>query len=249
MKIVKYKKGAKGLYKVLLDDGRDLSLYEDVILKFDLLLKREILESEMESIRAFNLECDVYYVALNNIKARVKSRRDLCLYLQKCEYPQDLIDKAISKLVKQGYLDDRLYAKSYINNLIVTTNKGPLRIEKDLIDKGVDASIIGEELVVFDDELQDGRIKKLIEKGLKLNRTRGGSILKQKIVNDIKLLGYDSLAISRNIVNYSFSNDKDIAEREYEKLKRRLSRKYSGEELKRKIREKLYQKGLSYEEE
>jgi len=65
----------------------------------------------------------------------------------------------------------------------------------------------------------------------------------------IKLLGYDSLAISRNIVNYSFSNDKDIAEREYEKLKRRLSRKYSGEELKRKIREKLYQKGLSYEEE
>ena len=33
MKIIKYKKGAKGLYKVDLEDGTVLSLYEEVILK------------------------------------------------------------------------------------------------------------------------------------------------------------------------------------------------------------------------
>ena len=42
MKIIKYRKGAKGLYKVELDDSRVLSLYEEVILKFELLLKKEI---------------------------------------------------------------------------------------------------------------------------------------------------------------------------------------------------------------
>ena len=40
MKIIKYKKGTKGLYKVELEDGRVLSLYEDVILKFELLLNK-----------------------------------------------------------------------------------------------------------------------------------------------------------------------------------------------------------------
>ena len=54
MRIIKYKKGSKGLYKVELDDGRVLSLYEDVILKFDLLLKKEIMDSDLDSINKYN---------------------------------------------------------------------------------------------------------------------------------------------------------------------------------------------------
>lgn len=50
-------------------------------------------------------------------------------------------------------------------------------------------------------------------------------------------------------MNYSFENDEFIAKKEYDKLFKRLSRKYSGSELKNKIREKLFQKGLQYEEE
>ena len=61
MKIIKYKKGSRGLYKVELEDGRSLSLYEEVILKFNLLLKKEVLESELDEIEKFNLECDVNY--------------------------------------------------------------------------------------------------------------------------------------------------------------------------------------------
>ena len=56
MKIIKYKKGSKGLYKVELDDGRSLALYEDVILKFNLLLTKEVLESELDDIEKYNLE-------------------------------------------------------------------------------------------------------------------------------------------------------------------------------------------------
>ena len=49
--------------------------------------------------------------------------------------------------------------------------------------------------------------------------------------------------------NYNFNDTSDIAKREYEKLYTRLSRKYSGKELEYKIKEKLYQKGLSYEKD
>lgn len=249
MKIVKYRKGTKGIYKVELDNGRVLSLYEDVILKFELLLKKEILESDLDNINNYNMECDVYYVALNNIKARFKSIHDLSVFLGKKEYPEEMISMAIDKLVKQGYLNDRSFARSYINNQIITTSKGPLKIERELLDKRVDIGVIKEEMSVFDDKTQAEKIVKLINKFLKSNRTRGGVILKQKIYNDLKNLGYDGTIINRIIDTYSFENDIDIAKREYEKLYRRLSRKYSGVELKRKIKEKLYQKGLSYEEE
>lgn len=135
MKIVKYKKGARGIYKVELDDGKSLALYEDVILKYNLLLKKEILEKDLDEIYNYNLECDVYYVALNNIKARFKSIYDLEEVLKKKEYPEELIEKAIVKLINQGYLNDRCFAKSYINNQMITTNKGPYKIERELLEK------------------------------------------------------------------------------------------------------------------
>lgn len=245
MRIIKYKKGSKGLYKVELDDGRVLSLYEDVILKFDLLLKKEIMDSDLDSINKYNLECDVYYVALNNIKSRFKSEFELRNILKKKEYPDEYIELAITKLIKQGYLNDRLFARSYINNQMLTTSRGPLRIQRDLLDKKIDDNVINEELSVFSEEEQMMKIKKIISKKLQSNHSRGGYVLKQKIVNDVKLLGYDSLVISRVISEFDFSsNDEDIAKKEYNKLYKRLSHRYSGDELERKIREKLYQKGL-----
>lgn len=247
LKIIKYKKGAKGLYKVELDNGKVLSLYEDVILKFELLLKKEIHECELKSINDYNLECDVYYVALNNIRARFKSTHDLKEFLRRREYPGELIDKAVDKLLNQGYLNDRSYARSYINNQIITTSKGPLKLEKELLDKKIEIGIIKEEMEIFDIDCQIEKINKIISRGLKSNRTRGGIILKQKIYNDLKILGYDGSVINRVIDDYSFENDQSIAKKEYEKLYRRLSRKYSGSELENKIREKLYQKGLKYE--
>ena len=245
MRIIKYKKGSKGLYKVELDDGRVLSLYEDVILKFDLLLKKEIMDSDLDSINKYNLECDVYYVALNNIKSRFKSEFELRNILKKKEYPDEYIELAINKLIKQGYLNDRLFARSYINNQMLTTSRGPLRIQRDLLDKKIDYNVVNEELSVFSEEEQMMKIKKIISKKLQSNHSRGGYVLKQKVVNDVKLLGYDSLVISRVISEFDFySNDEDIAKKEYNKLYKRLSHRYSGDELERKIREKLYQKGL-----
>lgn len=248
IKIIKYKKGARGKYKVFLDNNMELSLYEEVILKYNLLLTKEIDENSLIEIDKTNQEYDVYYVALNSISSRYKSIYDLRMFLLKKEYPEELIDKAIDKLIKQGYLNDRMFTKSYINNKMITSNSGPFKIEKELLEKKIDLDIIKEELEIFTEEEQISRIKKLIEKGIKTNHNRGGVVLKQKIYNDLKLFGYDISLINRVISDYIFENDESIAKKEYEKLYRKYSRKYDGYELKQKIREKMYQKGLSYEE-
>ena len=120
---------------------------------------------------------------------------------------------------------------------------------KELADKKIDSDIINEEIELFTVEEQTERIKKLINKGIKTNHNRGGVVLKQKIYNDLKLAGYDINLINSIICEYSFENDSVIAKKEYEKLYRKYSRKYSGSELERIIKEKLYQKGLKYEKE
>lgn len=249
MKILKYKKNRQGKYVVYLDDGRELILYEEVILKFNLLLTKEVEEHQLEEINNVNFEYDVYYVALKSIQSRFKSTSDLISFLKNKEYPMDLIDKAVEKLTKQGYLNDRSFAKSYINSQMNTTSHGPNRIIGDLLNKKIDSDIVYEEICVFSEDIQEEKIRKIIDKGIKSNRTRGGVILKNKIVDDLKNNGYEFSIISRVISEFDFSNDKDLAKKEYDKLYKKYSNKYSGYELKSKIREKMFLKGLIYEEE
>lgn len=249
LKILKYKKCSNGQYKVELDNGVVLHLYEEAILKYQLLLLKEIDDDLMIQIDQYNQECDVYYVALKKLKSRFLSVDDLKKFLIRKEYPMNYVEKSIDKLLKQGYLNDRVYARSYIHDQMITTSKGPYRLEKELLDKKIDSSIIQEEILSFSEEEQVERIHKIIERGIKSNHTRGGLILKQKIFQDLKGLGYDVSMISRELSHYSFSVDSLIAEREYQKLYRKYSRKYQGEKLDLKIREKLFQKGLRYPSE
>ena len=245
MKITKYKKSTNGRYIVSLEDDSKLSLYEETILEFNLLLTKNI--DDIEEITNFNMQYEAYYLALKSINSRFKSEDEVRKMLKNKEYNSEIIEFVIDKLVKQGYLNDQLLAKLYINNQIVTTSRGPLRIKKDLLDKGVSNSIIDEELIEFNEDLQLEKIDKFINKSIKSNHSRGGVILKSKIFNDLKTLGYDSSIINKIINDYDYSDNKDLYKKEYDKLYRKLSKKYEGKELEYKINERLYQKGLYYE--
>ena len=48
MNILKYKKKKNGQYELMLESGEELSLYEDVILNFDLLLKKAINDKDRD---------------------------------------------------------------------------------------------------------------------------------------------------------------------------------------------------------
>ena len=245
MKITKYKKSTNGRYIVSLEDDSKLSLYEETILEFNLLLTKNI--DDIEEITNFNMQYEAYYLALKSINSRFKSEDEVRKMLKNKEYNSEIIEFVIDKLVKQGYLNDQLFAKLYINNQIVTTSRGPLRIKKDLLDKGVSNSIIDEELVEFNEDIQLEKIDKFINKSIKSNHSRGGVILKSKIFNDLKTLGYDSSVINKIINDYDYSDNKDLYKKEYDKLYRKLSKKYEGKELEYKVNERLYQKGLYYE--
>ena len=248
MKILKYKKKRNGQYEIQLDSGKDLCLYEEVILNFSLLLKKNIDEEELDEILLSNQEYDVYYVALKSLKNRFKSVKELRISLLKKEYPVESVESAIHKLLSQGYLDDRSFAKAYINTQMITTSKGPKKIEEELLEKGVSRDIIVDELAIFTKDEQIIKIEKIANRLVRSNRSRGGIVLRKKIIQDLHNMGYSGSIVEDVLSSIDFGDTKDIAKNETEKLYQRLSRKYSGKELEFKIKEKLYQKGLYYED-
>ena len=236
------------MYKVLFDNGMEFQFYEDVILEHQLLMKKEITEKDLQSIQEANLAYDVYYQALKSLKSRFKSVYEMKLWLLKKEYPEDLINQAIQKLKKQGYLNDELYAKSYLNEQLVTTSNGPYKIRRGLLEKKISEDIIDEVLENYGEEEQRSKINKIIEKKMKANHNKGGVVLRQKISLDLKNMGYEISLINEGLSKFDFSQDASIVKKEYEKLYRKYSKKYQGVELETMIKKKLYEKGLTLEE-
>ena len=118
----------------------------------------------------------------------------------KKDYPVEMIEKALDKLINQGYLNDRSFAKSYINNQMITTNKGPYKIRRELSEHRVDLSIVDEELVIFDCDTQIEKINKVASRLYKSNRSRGGAVLRKKIMSDLKDAMKEKDEIKKNTV-------------------------------------------------
>lgn len=82
MKIEKYSKGSSNKYKVTID-GEDYTLYDDVIIKFGLLLKKEINSKDLDNIVKYNDELDSYYLSIKYITKKLRSEKEIYEYLKK----------------------------------------------------------------------------------------------------------------------------------------------------------------------
>ena len=247
MKINKINKKKNGMYTVTLEDNNKITVHEDLILKYDLLIKKEIDDSLKEEILEENKIYEVYEISVNYINKRLRSIKELSNYLSKKEYSEDIISNVIELLINQGYLDDKRYATSYVNDRINLSVDGPNKTRKYLEDNNIDSSIIEEAMLNYSSDLEEDRIEKLVNKQIKLNKNKGSNLLKRKIQMYLLNLGYDYDKINKSLNSKNLSNP-DLYKKEYDKLYRELSKKYSGKELEYRLKQKLYQKGFTNED-
>ena len=243
MKIEKFKKLKSGMYELQLENYDKLFTYEEVILEYELLLKKEITNSLMNKIIEKNHYYDCYYKALNIIKRSSKTRYELYIKL-KNDFTEEIVNKVLDSLEKQNYINDKVYASSYLNLEINTTYHGPYRVRRDMENKGIDDAIIDEIMISYTDEIQEEKLKKIINKKVNSNRNKSNSFLLRKLKNELKMDGFNSSIIDNVLSNVKMEDDSVIREKEYQKLKKKLEKKYNGSELEYKIKEKMIQKGF-----
>ena len=232
-----------GLYKLRLENGLDILVHEDLILKKELLLTREIDEDDVKNIDKLNNNYNAYDLAVKYISTKFRSCLEVHEYLEKKEVEKDIIHEVIEKLKQQKYLDDFVFAKAFVNDRIKFSNNGPYKIKKELDERGVSNSIIEDVLGIFDFSLEKEKLDKLVPKYVKTIRNKSYSMMKNKVCDYFTTLGYSKSLVIDILGNIDY-DDSLAREKEYDKLLKKYSKKYSGSELEYKIKQSLYKNGF-----
>lgn len=204
MKIEKYEYTKNNNYNIYLSSGEVLTLEERVITKNELLLLKEI-DTKLYNKLIYE---DKVYKAVNAsikyISVRLRSKKEIRDYLLKKEYSKDVIEEAIIKLEKEGFLNDDIFSKAYIKDKLNFTTMGDYKIKLSLANLGIDSMIIEKNISEIDEELLNNKIKKIIEKEIKKNKKYTGQVLRNKIYNHLIVQGYSKDKVLNVINNYNF---------------------------------------------
>jgi len=84
--------------------------------------------------------------ALNLIKYRARSEKELSVRLKEKGFDDEVIGKVVEKCKKNGLIDDKLFAYLYAYDKLTLDKKGPLFIQHELKRLGVEESLIFESL-------------------------------------------------------------------------------------------------------
>lgn len=245
MKIEKFKKDKSNTYKVFFENDLEVILYDDVIIKYNLLVNKEIDKKKVEEIINYNTFLDGYYKSIKLINKKLRTELEIKNYLKKLNINDNNIEKLIKLLYKDGYLNKDMYLKSYINDQYNLTNNGPIKIKKQLINLGLDEFDIDNYLNKYN---WNERIDNIVLKKYKQNKKLSNYSFKNKVLNDIMNLGYEKYAIIEVLDNLSLKDDSEQLKKEMELIKRKYGKKYKDKELEFRVINYLYKKGFQIEE-
>jgi len=204
MKIEKYELTKKNKYNVFLSNGEVITLDERVITENELLLKKEIDIALYNKVTRESRIYELVDIAIKYISVRLRSIKETKDYLNKKEEDKELIEVAVTKLIKLGYLDDNRFAKAFIKDKMNFTSMGDYKIRMELQNLGVAYEIIEENISQIDETALEEKIKKQIEKDLRTNKKYSGPALKNKIYNHLVSAGFSKEKALAILNTYNF---------------------------------------------
>ena len=245
MKINKIKKMGGNKYKIYIDDDVFYT-YDDVIIDNNLLYKKVIDKELYNKIFYETNFYDVYYKVVKYIMKKRRSEKEIVIYLNKFDIVEFDKNKIINKLKSINLIYDKEYCKAYINDKLYISKEGINKIKNDLIKQNIDINIIENELKNIDVIFVNEKLKKIILKKINSNNKYSNQYLRQKIINEMTNMGYDKEVIIE-IFDNNLKDDTTILKNEFNKTYDKLKIKYSGFDLKNKVRQKLLLKGFTLE--
>lgn len=248
MKIKKYKKIGPSKYSIELENKETLILYEETIIKYNLLYKKEIEIDKLNEMLEFNDFSKAYDECVKFICKRLHCKSEVIEFLHKNSYNQYIIDSVIDRLENNNMINEDNYVKAYINDKLYLSKDGPYKIERDLIDLGLDINIVNSNISLIDNEVVNNKIKRYIEKRKKSNSKYSENMMNNKIRQELLNLGFDLESIDIYLNDSNENNDDFLIKKDYEKILNKYSKKYKDKELIQKVKSYLYSKGYKIDD-
>ena len=110
------------------------------------------------------MQCFDY--ALKYIYRFPKTEKELRIQLYTKGHNTKDIDRTITELKKKNYVNDKMFAESYIRSEVVNKGKPAIRVIQKLQQKGVPQDIVRDVLKEYEEDMNEGihdKIKKEIQ--------------------------------------------------------------------------------------
>lgn len=248
---ISQQKKDKERYNIFLDEVYEFSVHESNLVKFGLTKgmqldswEKENLLYEEEIQRAVNR-------SLHFLGFRMRSEHEVKEKLLQAEFGESVIQEAIIKLKKLGFLDDHAFSEALLRTQKNSSGKGPNAIKHEMTNKGIDPSVQETVLEEYDPQEQLATATKLVEKAARKHASIAPAQLKQRIQNALQRKGFSFEIIKEAVDAVEFEPDEDewtaITETTGEKAWRRVSIKYKGYDRKRRVKQAMYQKGIPFD--
>lgn len=258
IKIVKIttQKNNKERFNIFVDCGNGeeygFSVDQDVLIEYQLKKGKIIEEEEIEEMLHMDDMKKAYNLALNYLSYRMRSEKEVRVYLLSKEYPEDIINTVLQKLKNNRYINDLEFAKSFVRSRMANATKGPLFIRQELLQKGVSEPYIQEGLKEFPEEKQLEIAIKFAQKNAKQKKTLSDYQIKQKIGQALSAKGFSQQITQNALAELVMTRDEEeqmtAIKKQGEKAFKKYSQKFEGWELKQKVKQYLYQRGFRSED-
>lgn len=145
-----------GRYSVYVDGKYEFSLSENSLLESGVAKDQELDTAQLRELKKLSADDKLYGRVLDYLALRPRSVWEVETYLRRKKAPEELADKIIGKLSRLKLVDDREFARKWVDDrrLLKPTSKRKLRLE--LRAKRVCGEIITE--VLEDDTATDREI-------------------------------------------------------------------------------------------
>jgi len=238
-------------YNIYLNDTYAFAVDESTLIKFGLTKGKVLEQFDIDEITYEDEISKAFNRALNFLSYQMRSEFEVKKKLLDAGFGESVVLEAIRKLEKLGFLNDETYSKALLETKKKTAKKGPRAIKQDLIKKGIDKETQNKVLDSFTHKEQLSIAMELAQKAVRANQNKTPMQIKQKIQDVLMRKGY-SFSITNEILDQIKLEREDddwyeMIELQGEKLWRKYAAKLTGNDLRMKIKQALYQKGFPIE--
>lgn len=113
-----------------------------------------------------------YEYAMDVLSKYPKTEKELRIKMYQHGYDSQMVMKTLEKLKVENFLNDKMFAESYLNSEVMRKGKPLLLIQQKLTMKGIDPKIIAELSNQFSEDIQEG-IENRIQKEINQYKKKG----------------------------------------------------------------------------
>lgn len=137
--------------------------------------------TEAEAYNKFSAQCALAEYCCYDIRKK----------MQRMEMGEEVTERVIRRLVKEGFIDESRYSKAFVKDKFRYNHWGRVRIEQGLRMKGISQSLIADAMLEIDEDDARETLLHLMKKKLPSVKGRNAYEIKAKLMRFAMSRGFD----------------------------------------------------------